>query len=147
MKLIFTHIKLKNFFSFEDVDLDLDQLGFVLVEGHNYCKLDNAYSNGSGKSSIFNGICFALTGETAQGSSSGMENIFADPDDCYVELTFIFDGKEFVIKRSRTPKPNLKIVIDGEDVSGKGIRSSEQLLSTYIPDLTPQLVNSIIVLG
>lgn len=84
-------------------------MGFTLVEGRNNCKIDNAYSNGSGKSSVFNGICFALTGETAQGVSNGIENIFTDPNDCWVELTFSADGNEFVLRRYKTPKPDLKV--------------------------------------
>jgi len=147
MNLIFSKIKLHNFFSFSDTELNLNDMGFTLVEGRNHCKLDNAYSNGSGKSSIFNGICFALTGETAQGVSSGIENIFTNPDDCWVELTFTADGDEFILKRYKTPKPDLKVWINGEDHSGKGIRESSKLLSTYLPDLTSTLVNSIIILG
>ncbi|MBQ6627909.1 MAG: AAA family ATPase [Methanobrevibacter sp.] len=109
INLVFSKIKLHNFFSFSDAELSLSDMGFTLVEGRNYCKLDNAYSNGSGKSSIFNGICFALTGETAQGISTGIENIFSDPDDCWVELTFMADGNEFILRRYKTPKPDLKV--------------------------------------
>lgn len=147
MNIRFRKIKLHNFFSFVDSELDLNDMGYTLVEGRNYCKLDSAYSNGSGKSSIFNGICFALTGETAQGVSNGVENIFSDPDDCWVELFFDVDGDEFAIKRYKTPRPDLKIYVNGEDKSGKGIRESSRLLATYLPDLTSTLVNSIIILG
>jgi len=147
INLIFSKVKLHNFFSFSDVELNLNDMGFTLVEGRNYCKLDNAYSNGSGKSSLFNAICFALTGETSQGISSGVENIFTDPDDCWVELTFMVDNNEYILKRYKTPKPDLKITINGEDKSGKGIRESSNLLSTYLPDLNSTLVNSIIILG
>ena len=65
MTIVFKRVRLHNFMSFEDAELDLNEMGNILVTGRNYCKLDNAYSNGSGKSSIFNGICFALTGETS----------------------------------------------------------------------------------
>lgn len=41
----------------------------------------------------------------------------------------------------------LKIEVDGNDVSGKGIRESEEILNKYIPDLTSQLIGSIIILG
>lgn len=122
-------------------------MGFTLVVGRNNCKLDNAYSNGSGKSAIFNGLCFALTGETTQGISTGIENIFTNPDDCWVKLKFKVDSDEFEVQRIKTPKQNLKIFINGEDKSGKGIRESSQLLAEYIPDLTPELLSSIIILG
>ena len=147
MRLIFNKIILHNFFSFEDAELNLNDMGYTLVEGRNYCKLDNAYSNGSGKSSIFNGICFALTGETAQGISDGVENIFTDPNDCWVELSFTADNDNFVLRRYKTPKNDLKIWVNGEDLSGKGVRESSRLLSDYLPDLTSTLLNSIIILG
>ena len=41
----------------------------------------------------------------------------------------------------------MKVVINGEDKSGKGIRESEAALAEYIPDLTSNLIGSIIILG
>ena len=147
MVITFLKLKLHNFMSFADTELDLNDMGSILVTGRNYCKIDNAYSNGSGKSSIFNGICYALTGETSQGISSGIENIFTNPDDCWVELTFEADGDLFVIKRISTPKSDMKLTINGIDRSGKGIRESSKLLATYLPDLTSELISSAIILG
>ena len=147
MVINFIKIKLHNFMSFADAELDLNEMGNILVTGRNYCKLDNAYSNGSGKSSIFNGICYALTGETSQGISSGIENIFTNPDDCWVELTFEADGDLFKIRRISTPKSDMKLYINGVDRSGKGIRESSKLLATYLPDLTSELISSAIILG
>lgn len=147
MNLIFKKIRLKNFFSFEDETFIFDDFGFTLVKGQNKNTLDNAISNGSGKSTIFNGICFALTGETAQGINSGVENIYGDPNDCYVELDFSIDKDIFKIIRYKTPKPDLKIIINGEDRSGKGIRDSSKLLSTYIPDINKEMIGGIIILG
>lgn len=133
--------------SFADTELDLNDMGNILVTGRNYCKLDNAYSNGSGKSSIFNAICFALTGETSQGVSNGVENIFTNPEDCWVELEFEADGDLFVIKRIKTPWHNMKVYVNGEDVSGKGVRESTKVLMNYLPDLTSELISSAIILG
>ena len=147
MNIIFKKVKLHNFMSFSDAELDLDDMGSILVTGRNYCKLDNAYSNGSGKSSIFNAICFALTGETSQGISNGLENIFSDPNDCWVELEFIADGDEFLIRRYKTPYVKMHLFVNGEDKSGKGIRESVKMLSTYLPDLTSELISSAIILG
>lgn len=147
MLIKYIKVKLHNFISFDDAEFDLSDIGYALIEGRNYCKLDNAYSNGSGKSSIFNGVCFALTGETAQGISKGIENIFTNPEDCWVELEFLINSDNFIIRRYKTPKPDMKIWINGIDKSGKGIRESTKLLAEYIPDLTPTLLNSIIILG
>lgn len=109
--------------------------------------IDGAVSNGSGKSSIFNAICFALTGETAQGLSNNVENIYTDPNDCWVEVEFTADNDEFIVRRYKTPRSDMKIYINGEDRSGKGIKESQQILSNYLPDLTSRLIGSIIILG
>ena len=147
MNLNFSKVRLHNFFSYSDAELTLSDMGYSIVSGKNRNISDNALSNGSGKSSIFNAICFALTGETAQGLSNNIENIYTDPTDCWVEVELRVDNDEFIIKRFKAPRPDLKIFINGEDRSGKGVRESQQLLDGYIPDLTSQLIGSIIILG
>lgn len=147
MVLKFIKVHAHNFACYEDVELTLTDMGYTVVSGKNNNSSDNAVSNGSGKSSIFNAICFAITGETTQGLSNNIENIYANPNDCWVELHFFADDDEFVIRRIKTPKSDLKIYINGEDRSGKGIRDSQQLLDSYLPDVTSQLLGSIIILG
>ena len=132
MFLHFDKIILNNFISFRHAEIDLTGSYCTLVTGKNNCNRDGAKSNGSGKSSIFNALCYALTGETVQGVSSGIENIYANPDDCWVELTFHVDNNEFVVKRIKTPRQNLIIKLNGEDISGKGIRESAQILQNYL---------------
>jgi len=41
----------------------------------------------------------------------------------------------------------MKIFINGIDRSGKGIRESTKLLAQYLPDVTSNLVDSVIILG
>ena len=147
MILRFTKVRLHNFFCYSDAELELNSLGYVIVSGRNNMGEDSAISNGSGKSSIFNAICYALTGETAQGLSNNIENIYTDPNDCWVEVEFIADNDEFIVKRCKTPRSDMKIYINGEDRSGKGVKESQQLLKSYLPDLTSQLIGSIIILG
>ena len=147
MFLHFDKIVLNNFISFRHAEIDLTGSYCTLVTGKNNCNRDGAKSNGSGKSSIFNALCYALTGETVQGVSSGIENIYANPDDCWVELTFHVDNNEFVVKRIKTPRQNLIIKLNGEDISGKGIRESAQILQNYLPDLDSELLCNIIILG
>ena len=147
MILQFLNIKVHNFFCYADAELNLNEMGYTIVSGKNNSSIDNAISNGSGKSSIFNAICFALTGETAQGLSNNVENIYTDTNDCWVELKFRADSDLFVLRRIKAPKTDLKIYINGEDRSGKGTRESQQLLKNYLPDLSAQLVGSIIILG
>lgn len=147
MILHFDKVIAHNFSCYRDAELPLCDMGYTIVSGKNNNTSDNAVSNGSGKSSIFNAICYALTGETTQGLSNNVENIYTDPNDCWVELHFRADDDEFIIRRYKTPKVDLKIYINGEDRSGKGVRESQALLNGYIPDINSQLLGSIIILG
>ena len=147
MILRFSKVRLHNFFCYSDAELNLEDMGYAIVSGRNNMELDGAISNGSGKSSIFNAICYALTGETAQGLSNNVENIYTDPNDCWVEVEFTADNDEFIVRRYKTPRTDMTILINGEDRSGKGIRESQQLLRSFLPELTSQLIGSIIILG
>ena len=67
MKIELKTIELNNFMSFENSFIELDKSGFTLISGENNCTEDNSKSNGSGKSSIIEGIIWSLTGETLRG--------------------------------------------------------------------------------
>ena len=62
MELKFNSIRLVGFGSYDDSTIDLNDRGFCLISGENRFKKDNAESNGSGKSTIFSAICYALCG-------------------------------------------------------------------------------------
>lgn len=147
MNIRFKRIIMNNFLCFQHEELELENLGYAVVSGINNYKIDNAKSNGSGKSSVFNAISFALTGETLQGLSNNIENVYGNRENCWVQLILDVDGQEFSIKRIKTPKQDLKIFLDGKDISGKGIRESNLVLKNYLPDLNSTLLGSIIMLG
>lgn len=147
MIINFKKIIIHNFLSYGHAELDLTDKHYCLVKGENRGLMDNATSNGAGKSSWSSAICWALTGETIQGLSTNIKNIHIEENLCYVELIFSVDKDNFKICRYKNPKSDLKIELNGEDVSGKGIRESEDILSRYLPDLTSQLIASIIILG
>lgn len=150
MKLKLNKVILHNFLSYGHSELELNDRGYCLVRGINRCSKDNAVSNGSGKSSWSSGICWALTGETAQGLKTGIKNIYADKnDDCYVTLIFDVDKDSYEVTRYREGKSgsDLKIKLNGQDISGKGIKESELVLGQYLPDLTSELIGSVIILG
>lgn len=148
MRINFKHIHIENFMSYECADVDLNHEGYTIVRGVNNNPLDNAKSNGTGKSSLFSAISYALTGETI----SGIKNVsnINTQDGALVELDFTLDSHDCKIIRTKDHskyKTNLKIFIDGEDKSGKGIRDGEKLLNEYFPDLTSSLINSVVILG
>lgn len=149
MQINFNKIKIHNFLSIGNAEIELDDKGIVSVIGINNNVSDKAKSNGSGKSSIFNAICWSLTGETTSGISTNVVNNHSN-DGCYVELDFNVNKDNFRIIRSRESKQygtNLKIYINNEDKSGKGIRESSALLENYLPDLTGEMIGSVIILG
>ena len=134
--------------SFGYAELDLDNQGFVRIDGINNSLIDGATSNGAGKTSCFEAIMWCLQGETIR-KSKQVTNINGD-DGAYVELDFIADGTDYKLIRTKDHskyKTNLKIFINGEDKSGKGIRDSEQYLTQYLPELSAQMISSVIILG
>ena len=148
MKLSVSTIKMQNFLSFKDAYIDFSTYGFTQVCGENKNINDSSESNGTGKSSLFEAICWSLTGETIRGVRK-VKNLFTD-DGPLVEIEFTCDDVSYKLIRSQENsqyKTNLLIFRNGEDVSGKGIRDSEQILQKLLPDLTPELIGSVIILG
>ena len=149
MNLTFKKVALHHFMSFGDAEVDLRGRGFCLVVGRNGDARDAAKSNGSGKSAVFNAVSYALTGATLQGLRSNLANMTFG-DGCWVRLEFDADGHEYEIVRSKDdPKlgTNLRLKVDGVDKSGKGLRESQAVLEGLLPDLTPELLGSVVMLG
>lgn len=140
----FNCVKLNNFLSYKEAELRLDRNGFILVNGENKNPTDNSLSNGCGKSSLFNAIAWCLTGQTTSGIKD-VGNIYLN-ETTSVEVDFNINDTKYKVVRTKNPS-NIKIYINGEDKSGKGIRDGEQLLAEYIPSLTSTLINSVIILG
>lgn len=148
MNITFKDILIQNFMSIGDISLNLDDMGFSYIDGVNSNSKDSACSNGSGKSSIFEALVWCITGSTIRGNKS-IVNKYGD-DGTLVRLHFIVDADDYVLIRTKDHskyKTNLQILVNGVDKSGKGIRDSESLLKDYLPDITAQLIGSVIVLG
>ncbi len=148
MIIKFKNLHLINFLSFQDAEINLENQSYTLVSGVNNNLEDSAKSNGSGKSSLWDAIAWSLTGETIRGTKD-IINKFSSGG-ARVEITFDVDANHYKIIRTKEDKElgtNLKIYINGEDKSGKGIRDTEKLLEDYLPDLNSQLIGSVIILG
>lgn len=146
--LSFKKVILHNFGSYGHAEANLENKGICLVSGRNNYKKDNALSNGSGKSFLWSGICYALTGETISGLRSNLKNINASEDAVsYVTVEFLSDADSYTITRHIAPKSDLKISKNDIDISGKGLRESEKKLGEVLPDLTKDLIASTIIIG
>ena len=148
MNICFQKVILHNFLSFGDAEVDLNDSSYTLVSGINNCKLDLAKSNGSGKSSLWESIIWVLTGDTIRGTKDVVNRY--GTNGTYVELTFKIDKNNYKIIRYKDYSnigTNLKLYINNEDKSGKGIRDTEKLLEQYLPDINSSLLGSVIILG
>lgn len=148
MNLKFQRLYIENFLSIGNADIDLQNRGYTLVHGVNNNPLDQAKSNGSGKSSIFEALVWCLTGETIRGVKD-VVNMYSTEGTC-VQVELMVDNDLFVVTRYKDHKKfktDLKILQNGIDKSGKGIRDSQKLLESYLPDLNASLLGSVIVLG
>ena len=148
MTLVIDTVHIENFMSFKSADLSLNDRGFVTVVGRNDDVCDNSISNGSGKSSLWEALLWCLTGDTVRGTKDVVNN--KSDEGASVELNFVLNNKQYRVIRSKEHsiyKTNLKIFVDEKDVSGKGIRDSEKILSNLLSDVDAQLLSSVVILG
>ena len=147
MNIKFNNMIIHGFMSFGDAEINLSNNGFILISGKNNNPVDNASSNGSGKSSIFEAISWCLTGDTIRGAKNIVNSKLNDY--AQVELTFDIDDNSYKIIRTLDikKKSGLQFFINGEDKSGKGIKDTKQLLTEYLPDINSSLLGSVIIMG
>lgn len=144
MKIVFKKLEINNFMSFKSAIIDFDDSGYILINGRNKNPSDSAISNGSGKSTIWEALSWILTGSTIRGSKNIVNNHINDTASCTLYMSV--DKYDYKIIRTKDPS-SLKLEINGEDKSGKGIRDTEKILSEYLPDVTNELIGSVIILG
>ena len=148
MILNFKSVDIKNFLSIGEAHVDLSDQGLVQVKGVNNSP-SSSDSNGAGKSSIFEAIFYALTGETLRGTKE-VANRFTGEKCVDIFLEFEMDGIDYKIERCRShPKHgnNLKIWKNGEDISGDKLKKSEAVLEQELGLVDSSLINGIIILG
>ena len=92
-------------FSIKEAKIDLNDRGLVLIEGVNEDD-PSAKSNGAGKSSIVDALCWCLYGKTARGVSSDAVVNRKTKKNCCVSV-LIQDGEdEYPVVRSRKHDKN-----------------------------------------
>ena len=147
MNIVFNSIEINNFFAFEHAEINLKNNGYTLVEGINNASDDLAVSNGSGKSSIFEALCWGLTGQTIRGTKD-VCNLYTN-DLTSVKVNMDVDGVNYEIIRTKNKKnqSGLSLFVNGEDKSGKGVKDTESILQQYLLDLSSSMISSVIILG
>ena len=149
MNILFKTLYIENFMSFHEAIVELDNNGYVLVSGVNNNSSDNALSNGSGKSSLWEAISWALTGSTIRGAKDIVNHQYIE-DGSVVTLTFSVNNDDYFVLRAKDHKEyktTLRVSINGIEKSGKGIRDTEKLLQQYLPDINSSLLGAVIILG
>lgn len=95
-----THLHIENCLTIGRATLELDNRGLLLIQGEN---LDDssAKSNGAGKSSIVDALCWCLYGTTARDVTG--DDVVNDTakKDCFVSVSLNDDGTLYKIERFR----------------------------------------------
>lgn len=150
MTLNFKKLKIKNFMSIGEADIVFDREGFILIDAINKRIEDKSSSNGSGKSSLFEALIWAITGETIRGFKNIFNKYVTDQKaHCEVRVDFDFKGHSWRVLRAmdREGHKQLSISKDGEILPSKGLRDAEELLSNQLPELTMKFLGSTVILG
>jgi DNA repair exonuclease SbcCD ATPase subunit len=132
-----TNLKIENFGSIGKISLPLNKPGLILVTGVNK-DAPNADSNGSGKSLLFESLCWCLWGETVRGLSSDEVVNTATGKDCCVSLTIEEHGSTYVVSRhrldTRAKKPNdLVVSKDGMLLSTSGkVKTMQEVVNQLV---------------
>ena len=144
----FKKVILHNFGSYQQAEVNLQDKGFCLVVGKNNCVTDNSISNGTGKSTIWSAISYTICGELPNGVHSNLKNInISEDQECYTSVEFSINENDYKITRWISPKSALEIIKNKENISGKTFRESEKKLAEVLPNLTPELISSTIILS
>lgn len=116
-KIISMHVE--NFLSYQEVDFDFDDVGFVLVEG----------KNGAGKSGMICALRWCLFGETVRGYKYDEVVNRKVGKDCLVKVVIRDgNGEEYGVCRTRRHtrfKNSLTLSTQGADVSPAGEKETQ----------------------
>lgn len=141
-------LKLKNFLSHSESVIDIsNKHGLVLIEGINS---DGRYdSNGSGKSTILEGIVYALSGNTLRNVGvNDVVNRNAKKDTCS-SLSFLVDDVAYQVDRYRKDKVHgdKLDVWKGEESLAKRLNKETQDMLDHIIDIPYEVLVNTIFLG
>lgn len=131
MDIRFKELDIENFRSIDKAHIVLENQGTVIVKGINEYE-DNATSNGSGKSSIFEAIVFTLFEETSSGEKD-VANRIINNGFC-INLKLEINGIEYTIVRE-SKKGNKSIVVlykNDVDISARNKTDTNKLIQDLL---------------
>ena len=114
------HLRLHNFQSYRELDLDLSGISLAVLSG----------PNGSGKSSLIDAVRFCLWGYARGGNLDTV--VTTGQQVCLVELTFLLAGHTYMVSRQRSSKGSgsttLSFECDGVSLTGKSVAETQQVI-------------------
>ena len=130
MNIKFEELDIEGFRSIDRISLNLSDQGIVIVKGINNYE-DLASSNGSGKSSVFEAIIYALFEETSSGDRDIENRILGQG--CTVVLKFSIDGVSYkIIRQSKKSKSIVVLYRNDEDISARNKSDTNKLIISIL---------------
>lgn len=136
----FLRLDIENFLTVGKAVIDLNDRGLVLIQGENIDD-SSASSNGAGKSSIVDALCWVVFGTTARGVSSDAVVNSTAKKNTVVSLTIEDDGNIYKVVRHRKHTTNKNALMLSKVCGGvtrgvidmtKGTEKETQALLTTI---------------
>lgn len=145
MNIRFLHMRLENFKSLRHADISFENRGIVTVCGVNEYE-QNASSNGSGKSSLFSGLFWALYGKTPEGISNPRNRFTSEICKCAVD--FKVDATPYTIIRTVNSSGQSVTIRKGDtDISARNRTDSDKIIRESILQMSSDLFLSLIYLS
>lgn len=140
-------ITLKNFLSHKDTYIDFTTYsGLSMIEGRTE---DGHYSsNGSGKSTIFEGVYYALTGKTIRGLTADAVVNSVAKRDTVVSLKFHANESSYEVVRTRkhSKLPALALYRDQQDISCRTPTQTQSRIDELV-GIAPDILSGVMILG
>ena len=145
LRVEFHSVSIKNFKSIGEANVSLSGQGIVKVLGINEYEA-NASSNGSGKSSIFMAIFWALYGKDPKGIANPSNRY--TKGDCEVSVKFSVDLSNYqVTRRIHGNSQSCLLFINGEDNSARNRTDTDKMIKDDILKMSSDIFLSLIYLS
>lgn len=144
MIIHFISLHIENFKSIGKADIILEDRGLVTVTGINNYE-NNVNSNGSGKSSIFSSLFWALFGKTPEGISNASNRYSSGR--CSVTVCLNVDNVNYKVTRSMKSSQDVVILANDSEVSCRNRTDSDKYIKDSILRMSSDTFLSLIYLS